>query len=134
MKRIFRMLGLIAFLSAFTLVAHAQTTSTLSGTVRDKSGAVVPGASITVKNQASGDERKTVAGHDGDFAVPGLRAGTYRLSATAKNFGVYEVTDIELHSNDTQSINIELPLKSASESVVVSAKVDSSIMAEDSGA
>jgi hypothetical protein len=134
MKRIFRMLGLIAFLSAFTLVAHAQTTSTLSGTVRDKSGAVVPGASITVKNQASGDERKTVAGHDGDFAVPGLRAGTYRLSATAKGFGVYEVTDIELHSNDTQSINIELPLKSASESVVVSAKVDSSIMAEDSGA
>jgi hypothetical protein len=106
----------------------------LSGIVKDKSGAVVGGASVKVINQASGDIRKTITTREGVFSVPGLRAGTYRVSATAKNFGTIDVTDIVLNALDAKSVNLELPLATVTADVVVSARNDSSIIEEDSGA
>jgi len=114
--------------------SSAQSTSTLSGSVRDNTGAVVPGATIKVINQASGDARKTVTTREGNFSVPALRAGTYSVYAVAKSFGTYVATDIDLSSEDNKSISIVMPLETVTASVTVSAKVDSSIIEEDSGA
>src|SRR5213593_4742826 len=61
-------------------VAHAQRfTGELNGTVVDQSGAVVPGANVTLTNEASRDQRRTVTNADGFFAFAAVPAGTYTV-------------------------------------------------------
>jgi hypothetical protein len=59
---------------------------TISGTVYDESGAVIPGVEITIKNKDTGAERKVVSGEDGSFTAAALAAGEYEITATAKGF------------------------------------------------
>lgn len=133
-RQLFLLLGLMALLAIGGQCSFAQSTSTLSGAVRDASGAVVPGASVRVKNQASGDERKTVTTREGVYSVPALRAGTYQITATAKGFGAFVVTDIVLNAQDNKSVDITLQLETVNASITVSAQIDSSIVEEDTGA
>ena len=66
---------------------YAQTSSgTLTGVVSDPGGAVVPGASITVQNTATGETRKTVTNGSGIFSIPALPPGPYTVDAAAKGF------------------------------------------------
>jgi protocatechuate 3,4-dioxygenase beta subunit len=68
----------IALLSS---VAVAQTTSgTITGTVTDQSGAVVPGAKILLTDEATKDTREATGGDSGDFVFAALRPGTYAIS------------------------------------------------------
>jgi len=112
-------------------VATAQSTATLSGTVHDASGAVIPGASIVVTNTTSGVQRKLTTGKEGFFSIPQLDVGTYRLTVTAAGFTKYEVTDISLNTADSKSIDIVMKVGALTESVEVSA-IASSIAVEDS--
>ncbi|NOT61102.1 MAG: TonB-dependent receptor [Acidobacteria bacterium] len=69
------------------LIALAQApTGTISGTVIDASGAVIRDANVTVKNKATGAERKLSTDDAGNFAAPSLVAGEYEVSAQAKGF------------------------------------------------
>lgn len=61
-------------------------TSGVSGTVRDSNGAVVPGATVTLSNTATGFERTTTTGQDGSFSFNGVRPATYKLEITASGF------------------------------------------------
>jgi len=124
--------GLLVLLFAGGRFANAQT-STLSGTVKDTTGAVISGASIVVKNQASGDQRKTVATREGVFSVPSLRSGTYSLTATAKGFETFTATDIALESSDAKAVNITLQVGTETVSVTVTAEA-SGILEVDTGA
>ena len=65
----------------------AQATGRVTGVVRDTSGASVPGANVTVKNDATGDAKTTVSGPDGAFAVEGLAAGEYTVEVQLRGFG-----------------------------------------------
>ena len=65
---------------------QAQTTASLSGTVTDPTGAVVPGASIVAINEATADKTNTVSGKEGNFTFPVLLPGTYTLSIQANGF------------------------------------------------
>ena len=70
-----------------TVGALAQApVGTISGTVLDQSGAVVPNASVTIKNKATGSERKLSSDSEGNFAAPALQAGEYEVTAQAKGF------------------------------------------------
>src|SRR5437764_3642603 len=60
-----------------------QLTGTLSGTSYDQSGAVVPNATVVVKNQASNDTRQTVSNASGYFTLTGLQPGTYNVTVSA---------------------------------------------------
>ena len=62
------------------------TTTGIRGIVRDPSGAIVPKASIKLRDLGTGIEQTTVSSNDGNFAFSGLQAATYRLSATAAEF------------------------------------------------
>ena len=67
---------LIAALLLWQPLALAQeTTGTVSGVVQDKTGAVIPGASVLVTNLDNNSERKTVSNGTGEFSVPGITAG-----------------------------------------------------------
>jgi hypothetical protein len=113
-------------------MASAQSTATLSGTVTDASRAVIPGTQVTITNQLSGDERKTVTNHEGYFSVAALPVGTYKLTATAKGFALYTAKDIALSASDSKSVSVTLPLSTVAETVEVSA-IGTEVVTMDSG-
>ena len=132
MRRILLILAVITGAFLLTLpIAFAQSTATLSGTVHDASGAVISGASIVVTNSKSGVQRKASTGREGFFSVPQLDVGTYKLAVTAPGFTKYEVTDIDLNTADSKSVDVVLKVGAVTESVEVSA-VGNTIAVEDS--
>src|SRR5271165_4269061 len=89
-------------------VMRAQFLSQLSGTVTDSSGAVVTGASITIKNQSSGTTRDTTSNRDGYFTIAAVPTGTYTLTVRAKGFKSSEQADIALDQGDKRSVETVL--------------------------
>src|SRR5882757_1474121 len=73
---------LVAILLCFasTQILSAQDTGTLTGLVTNASGAPVPQANITVKNNATGMSQSVIANQNGNFTVPNLAPGTYTVS------------------------------------------------------
>ncbi|MGH9615302.1 MAG: carboxypeptidase regulatory-like domain-containing protein [Acidobacteriaceae bacterium] len=115
----------LALLFVFLPVGHAQTTATASGTVQDPTGAVVPGAQVTLVNEATQDTRVATTTDSGFFAFPSLVPGTYSVKATAKGFVPKELTGIILHAGDSRSIlGLTLAVGSATQSVTVQAEVN----------
>ena len=68
--------------------AWAQATATISGTVRDQSGAVLPGVTVTVTQQETGLTRTTVSNETGSYVLPNLPLGPYRLEAMLQGLSV----------------------------------------------
>ena len=66
--------------------ALAQNTGTILGTVKDQTGAVLPGASISIRNVETGSSRTTVSGSRGEYRVPALNVGTYEVQAELSGF------------------------------------------------
>ena len=94
MKSALPVLGLILLVALSAVPpASAQSTATLSGTVRDTTGAVIPGAEITVTDQNSGGLRKTVTNQEGYFVLPLLPVGVYKLTAALSGFTTYQATE-----------------------------------------
>src|SRR5882757_6502008 len=80
---------LVLILTILTLVsssALAQYGASLQGTVTDKSGAVVPGAAVTITNQATGVSRNAVTGDSGFYRITGLAPGLYHVEAEGNGF------------------------------------------------
>ena len=76
---------ILILLAAFVAPAAAQTTfGSITGTVKDQSGAVAPGVQITGINQDTGVSRRAPTGSDGVYTVTDLLPGTYRLQAEQK--------------------------------------------------
>src|SRR3954447_23812488 len=94
----------LAFLFVFSLSASIfaqETTGTISGTVTDKSGAVVNGATVTVTNVERHTVIRTVKSESGGhYAAVLLPVGHYKVSATAPGFKTFETTGIELNVSD----------------------------------
>src|ERR1700682_1336879 len=78
---------LCTFLLASTLIGG--TTGSISGTIKDPSGAVIPGAIVTVTNTAMGIARKVTADSKGDYAFGTLAVGRYDLEVVADGFRPY---------------------------------------------
>src|SRR6266478_7695393 len=100
-------------LSAFLLVqvaAFAQSdTGNLSGTVKDQNGAIVLGATVTAKNQRTGEERTATTNTDGTFSIRALKASAYTVTATNTGLGA-TVKDIEVNVGRETSPNIGMKL------------------------
>ncbi len=94
-RSVSRLLLPIMVLLALVVSAFGQVpTGTITGTVLDASGAVVPKAAITIKNKATGAERKVESSSDGTFSAPALPAGDYEITTTVQGFrtSIREVT------------------------------------------
>jgi Carboxypeptidase regulatory-like domain len=101
--------------------ANAQSgAGSIQGTVTDSSGAVVPGASIHVVNQATGVASDSKSNGTGDYQVPGLFAGTYEITVTATGMKSYEQT-FQLLADQNAVINFPLKAGSVTQKVEVSA-------------
>jgi hypothetical protein len=108
-------------MALFAGLANAQATGTLTGTVADPTGAVVPGATVVMKNALSGDERRTVTNSDGFFSIVAVQPGDYVVSITAQGFELFKQEGVHFDSGDKRNLsNISLKVGSATETVTVS--------------
>ena len=88
-----------SLVSLYASVAlRAQDTSSITGTVRDSSGAVIPGAAVAVSNPAQNLTRSTTTNAAGDYLVAGLTAGAYNLTISVAGFKQYRATGIVLRA------------------------------------
>lgn len=109
----------IAVISSVPALVFAQSTGTLSGTVTDPSGAVLPGAQITVRNLGTGLERVLQSNGAGQYVVPSLPPGDYSIRVTASGFSAYNVQRFTLLVDAKSSVDIPLAPTSAGETVQV---------------
>src|SRR5215475_5212310 len=91
-------LGLTLFLSCVAMFAQTGGTGTLVGTVTDSSGAIMPGARVTVVNSATAFTSDTLTSAGGAYHIPYLAPGTYRLTVEAPGFKRYVNGAITINS------------------------------------
>ena len=115
-------LRLVALSLAFVLSLFAQFDSgTISGFVKDPSGAAVGGAAVAVMNEATNATHKMTAGPDGYYTFPLLAVGTYRVSVEAPGFKKSLQTGIVLNSAAKATIDVTLAIGQVNETVEVTA-------------
>jgi hypothetical protein len=113
------LISIIAIASLMSLTAFGQFTSSISGTIHDPDGAIISGATVIVKNTATGGEFKAASSGSGIYTVPSLGAGTYILTVSASGFKQAVVRDVKLDAGVPATVNVRLEVGTASESVVV---------------
>src|SRR5579872_745025 len=106
------------------LRAPAQVAGgTISGTVADSSGAVVPTASVAIKNEATGISRDVTANKDGVYTAPNLLPGTYDLIYTAPGFSSEVRRGVVLTVGASQVLDVTMKVGTNKETVVVTSDV-----------
>ena len=119
----FMLMSATLFLSLSGFAVAQETTGTLVGTIRDSSGAVVPGATITISDSQKDDivVRTITASDDGIFTAPNLLSSVYKISVEATNFKKAVQTDVKLDVGQRRQIDIELEAGNIAETVIVEA-------------
>src|SRR5437762_5638538 len=113
----------IAFAIFISTSTFAQkVTGTISGTVTDPQGAVVPGAAVTIVGQATNAARNAMTGSSGTYAFPEVEAGIYTLKVTKDGFRDSEVRNVEVHVSSVATINVQMGLGTATQEVSVEAQ------------
>src|SRR5439155_26540264 len=102
----------------------AQATAQISGTVRDQSGAVLPGVEITATQTDTGIARSTVSNETGSFVLPNLALGPYKFEAALPGFRTYAQSGIVLQVQSNPVINPVLEVGQVSEQVEVQANAE----------
>src|SRR5260370_21947940 len=109
----FSLAGRSPMLLAICLVTFASavaqsSTATLTGTVEDQNGAVVPGVSVTVQNVGTSAERQATTNDSGNFTIPLLPPSTYTITARRDGFTPLEIRNITLNVGDQKALQIQL--------------------------
>lgn len=120
------MIGFVRFLfSALIMLLivpfamHAQDAGSITGTVRDSSGAVVPDAEVTASNTTIGLTRSTTTNADGDYLAGALPPGAYDLHITAKGFKAFQAKRVIVRVAERARVDVTLQIGEATERVVV---------------
>ena len=133
-----RICGIAAFafilcLSCTTLLAQV-TSGTISGTVKDATGAVVPGASVTISNPANGLVRTVTTSDSGEFVAPSLLPGTYNITVNAKGFKKLDSKGFALSAAaQLDAGDLVLAIGAATDEVTVTADAGQVQLQSDSG-
>src|SRR5437763_10262184 len=113
------------FATVFCLLAcnlgWAQTTAQISGTVKDASGAVLPGVEVTATQTATGAIRTAVSNETGSYVLSNLPIGPYKLEAALGGFRTFSQTGIVLQVDANPVLNVTLQVGQVSETVEVQA-------------
>ena len=114
---------LIVIVTASSIWAQAVAgLAGVSGTVRDASGAIVPGAAVILTNDAKGIRRAMESNAAGAFNAPSLPPSSgYSLSVNGKGFAAWEVKDFALQVGQTQNFSITLTIATSTTTVEISA-------------
>src|SRR5437660_7061892 len=113
-------LMLACALFAGSLLAQSSTgAATMVGAVTDSTGAVVPGAKVTVTNKDAGFVFSSVTTPEGTWYIPNLNPGNYQLRIEAQGFKAYVQDGILLRTAEQPRIDVKLEIGSVAESIMV---------------
>ena len=115
-------IALVAALLISTPGAWGQDNATINGTVTDASGALVPNATLTLKNPATGQSRESVSNSAGAYRFANVGVGTYSLTVSAQGFQKFAKTDIVVNVAQTLEENVSLAVGSQEQTVSVAAE------------
>ena len=117
-----RILAVLYILCLFSISAHAQTgvaDGSIRGIVLDPSGTPVTGASAIAKNLDTGFQRTAVSNDSGEYEIPLLPPGPYDVTVSAKGFGTFEQTGINVLLSKASSLDVRLGVAASQQSVTV---------------
>jgi len=106
-------------LGSISAFAQSSGSGTLSGTISDSSGAVIAEAEVTARQTSTGIERSTKTNSNGFYSLPALRAGEYVILAYAPGFQRIEQQGVNLQSDTTRTINLQLSVGGTAETTTV---------------
>jgi hypothetical protein len=113
----------LIFLMAATSLAFGQVgNGTITGTVLDPAGAVVPGAAVEAKNAETGVVFRAVSTNTGNYTIPDLPVGTYIVTAKVQGFKTYTHSNLALAAAQTLKEDVALQVGNAAESVTVTSE------------
>jgi hypothetical protein len=116
--RTFLALAATALLLPASVYAQFDT-ATVLGAVKDSSGAVIPGATVTLKNVDTGITATTVSGADGSYQFLNVRVGTYTVRGELQGFSAAEAKDVAVTVNARQRVDLALAVGNVGETVEV---------------
>src|SRR5262249_53273577 len=120
MIRVFRVAVCVSLVALFPAAALAQFESaSLTGTVTDAAGAVVPAAAVKAVNEATNLETAGLTNEEGRFFFSNLRPGSYRVVASAKGFKQFVSQGVVLQVNQAGRLDIALTVGEVTEQVLV---------------
>jgi len=111
------MVMLLMFAGSFARAQYEN--GSLVGTIHDSTGAVVPGAAVTITNNATGAASKVTTNAAGDYEVPSLRTGVYKISASAAGFAIAVAENITVSVGGRQRIDLALGVNGSNTTVEV---------------
>ena len=117
LRTILRLLTLVAVVC--TVPTYAQSTATLSGTITDPTGALLPGATVAAHNNGTNADRTVVSDKAGQYVIPSLAPGDYSVTVSAMGFGAYSVKSYVLQVDQKAVLDVPLGLASAGQTVQV---------------
>jgi hypothetical protein len=114
--------ALLAALVMLPTAAFAQeTTATITGTVTDQTGALLPGATVTARSTGTGWTKEVATTDTGRYTVPFLPVGEYELAFSLAGFQPYVAKGITLHVNDRLTVDVTLHVSGPETEIEVSA-------------
>ncbi|HEV2387533.1 MAG TPA: carboxypeptidase-like regulatory domain-containing protein [Candidatus Acidoferrales bacterium] len=130
LKHLF-LLGALVVAVVPTAVAQTANTGSVVGTVTDPSGALVPGADVTLTNLGTNAVRTAQTDAKGGYTFPDVPPGQYALQVLAKGFQAVRVTDLSVSVNKSTLANITLQLGATTQTVVVTAGAAAELQTTD---
>lgn len=121
----------IVLVCVFSVAVWGQTASQLSGSVTDASGAVIPGATVTITDAATGFHRVLTTNSAGSYAAGAMPAGVYDITVTAKGFKVFAVHAYTLRPAEQAQVNAALQVGSVSSTVEVNGNAIAQVQLEN---
>jgi Carboxypeptidase regulatory-like domain/TonB-dependent Receptor Plug Domain len=115
----FVFLAVVSLFSPPVLAQGGGATTSLSGSVTDTSGAVIPGANVVVKNTGTAAQYEAVTNESGYFTVPALNPGTYSVTVTLMGFKTAVVNDVKVNASTPTSVKVALEVGGLEETVQV---------------
>ncbi len=110
---------LVIAVSAVLVFPQASTSGSISGTVKDASGGVVPGAEVVITDQATEVKRTVITDDAGFYTAPNTPVGTYSVSVSMPGFKTATITNIKVDVRSNRVANLTLEVGQVSEKVVV---------------
>src|SRR5690242_20025814 len=118
------LLAVAAFASVFACCAYAQTFGEITGRVTDPSGAVIPGASVSLTNVNTSAVRNVVTTEAGAYTFPSIAPGSYRLRTELPGFKTALSEPFEVQVQQVVRLDVVLQVGQVSETVEVAAAAD----------
>lgn len=132
MRNLYATLIISIFVFSLTMLANVQPafaqstgSATLRGTVKDPQGAVIRGATITLINERTKDERQATSSEDGTYTFTSVAPGAYTLKVEGQGFKTKTQTGLAVQTSGTQGLDISMEVGQPTETVTITAGTDS---------